>query len=118
MTFWDGSNDVWPPERNYRQPKFHGPLTDKEIESAQYTLAVATTVSRKGHVKPEILVLNVELKDGRTIPIEPISTQMGYHHGYEIVNKSRFVIVKFSPVKSLPSTHELVGYTGPYGGGQ
>lgn len=113
MTIWNGFDCVrGPDDRNYWEHPLNGVIDLSEASQAQYVLAVASNI--QSH--QEKLVLNVTSRTGEMRSIEPVSTHVGMHHSTRIDTPSLYFVVKRSP--HTPDIHELVGYTGPYGGGQ
>lgn len=111
MEIWNGMEcQRRPDEPNITHHPLIGILTMQEAEKAKYTLAIASAMNGV-----ESLVLNVETVEGKHVSIEGVWNPIGYHHGTTIEGQSLYFVVKMS--RSTPDVHELVGYTGPYGGG-
>lgn len=95
----------------------NGPLTLEEARQAKYTLAVASKRSpaRDEDSGREMLVLNIETADGRTIAMEGEWLPIGWWHSTQLNGETLYFVVKLS--RYVQDTHEVVGYAGPYGGG-
>lgn len=117
MTIWNGFDCVRRPEdRNYWEHSLRGVMNVLEAGKAAYVLAVASGIKSR-HEK---LILNITSPGGDNFVIEPVSTRVGMHHTTRLDTPSLYFVVKHSSYRpdNLPDIHELVGYTGPYGGGQ
>ena len=69
-------------------------LSEQELERAKFALAVASYNSPGLPTEQrEHLVLNVEV-DGRTIPVEPITTLPNHYHATELKTPSVYFVVK------------------------
>lgn len=112
MTIWNGrDHQRRADEVNVWNHPLEGILTPEEAARAKYVLAIAS--DRATHI--EGLVLNIELDD-RTWQVKPAITPRSFHHGTRLDEKSLYFVVKHEPV--MVDTHELVGYSGKYGGGE
>jgi hypothetical protein len=112
MTVWNGRTEQRRvDETNVWNPELQGLITLEQASRAQYVLAVAT--NRESQT--EGLILNIEVDD-QTFPVTPVVTPRSYHHGTHLREESLYFVIKLE--ESGWDAHELVGFTGPYGGGQ
>lgn len=94
-----------------------GQLALEEARQAKYTLAVASKRNsvRDGGSGHEVLVLNIETADGRTIAKEGEWLPIGWSHSTQLNGETLYFVIKMS--QYVQDTHEMVGHAGPYGGG-
>lgn len=91
MTKWNGMDC----QRRADEPiswerPLRGRLSQEEAITAKYTLAVASKLGGEG----EMLVLNVETADGRTLPIEGEWLPIGWSHATQLNGETLYFVVK------------------------
>jgi|GEM_PF-1364089 len=112
MTIWNGMEcQMKPDQQNLWEHPLFGVMSIEEAKDADYVLAVASDLA----TGVEKLVLNITTAVGKMLVVEPLSTQRGRHHGTQLDKESMYFVVKRSPYTI--DIHELVRFTGPYGGG-
>ncbi|MEI6691049.1 MAG: hypothetical protein WCL07_04880 [bacterium] len=90
MWVWDGLDCGL----STNQPhEMKGPIQNRDVSQASYTLAVASYMHPQFHCDWEYLVLNVE-SEGKTYPIDPVSTPQGFQHRTELNELSTYFVIK------------------------